>query len=621
MWHKNVGRKLVFAGVLLLFSAALISCTSIGPGGKRWTVAIYLCGSNLETRQGWATKTLEELEGAHIPDDVSVVVQAGGAKEWESDEVPQNGCRLEVRNGTAAVVGQATEASMGAEGTLADFLQFVQESHPASHTAVVLWDHGGGPLVGACFDETSDFDALTLPELNEAFAVGVKARGGQPYDIVGFDACLMGSLETAALLADDAHWLVGSEEIETGAGWDYGALINALGSDSDAQDACEAICDGYVDKSARRRKDAMATLAAVDLSKIANVCDALGNALATTRSTKGDDTAALRALAYGVRQAESFGGASDNEGHTNLVDLLGAARQAMTSPEYGSSWQTLADALEQAVPYHVCGKATSGANGLSLWYPVSATTKDVASYMGVSPLTAYASALSELFLGGIEPLEVIDAGSIGDDGSLSVTIDPKSAGSFFDLYVVNRRADGTYADTNVDIHDDWEGLTFTYDPSKAVAITLDGMPLDASVIGYGSGFQTFSSPVQVNGRTTNLRTSWIMDDGKNGGHYEVLGTWDGIDELTGLADRSLDDLENGAEVGAVSKETGEVRDHITLGPTPTVDEVPMAPGSYECWFVALDLLGNEHESSKVTYEVLNDGTTRIMAVGGVPVAQ
>jgi hypothetical protein len=112
-----------------------------------------------------------------------------------------------------------------------------------------------------------------------------------------------------------------------------------------------------------------------------------------------------------------------------------------------------------------------------------------------------------------------------------------------------------------------------------------------------------------------------MDDGKNGGHYEVLGTWDGIDELTGLADRSLDDLENGAEVGAVSKETGEVRDHITLGPTPTVDEVPMAPGSYECWFVALDLLGNEHESSKVTYEVLNDGTTRIMAVGGVPVAQ
>lgn len=137
----------------------------------------------------------------------------------------------------------------------------------------------------------------------------------------------------------------------------------------------------------------------------------------------------MRALAYGVRQAECFGGASDNEGHTNLVDLMGVAQEAATSSEYGTAWQELADALGKAVPYHVCGKAASGANGLSLWYPISATAKDVSSYLGISPLATYASALSQLYLQDFGPIQFLDAGSIGKDGALSVTIDPMSAGS------------------------------------------------------------------------------------------------------------------------------------------------------------------------------------------------
>lgn len=185
-----------------------------------------------------------------------------------------------------------------------------------------------------------EFDALALPELDEAFAAGVEARMGTPYDIVGFDTCLMSSLETASLLSDDARWFVGSEETEAGAGWDYGTFVESLDAGLDAQTVCKSICDSYLDKSAVRHKDATTTLASVDLGKVAQVCDALGNALAATRTAKGDDTAAMRALAYGVRQAECFGGASDNEGHTNLVDLMGVAQEAATSPEYGTAWPT-----------------------------------------------------------------------------------------------------------------------------------------------------------------------------------------------------------------------------------------------------------------------------------------
>lgn len=46
----------------------------------------------------------------------------------------------------------------------------------------------------------------------------------------------------------------------------------------------------------------------------------------------------------------------------------------------------------------------------------------------------------------------------------------------------------------------------------------------------------------------------------------------------------------------------------------------MEPGTYECWFVAMDLLGNEWPSDRVEYEVSEDGVTTIRTVGGEPVA-
>ena len=116
---------------------------------------------------------------------------------------------------------------------------------------MVLWDHGGGPLKGVCYDETRDYEALSLKELDEGLEAGVKARGGIPYDIVGFDACLMGSLETAVMLSDDAKWLVASEEIEAGAGWDYSELLHAISRKHDPVKVATAICDGYLKKCAK----------------------------------------------------------------------------------------------------------------------------------------------------------------------------------------------------------------------------------------------------------------------------------------------------------------------------------------------------------------------------------
>ena len=45
-----------------------------------WTVMIYLCGTDLESRWGMATYNLSEIAKTDPNDAVNVVIQTGGAK-------------------------------------------------------------------------------------------------------------------------------------------------------------------------------------------------------------------------------------------------------------------------------------------------------------------------------------------------------------------------------------------------------------------------------------------------------------------------------------------------------------------------------------------------------------
>ena len=596
----------------------MLACANVtNSDSGSWTICLYLCGSNLESRQSWGTKTLTEICDAKIPANTNVVIQAGGAKRWHNDDVTSNGKRFVVNNHELENVDDASEASMGEASTLADFLNYCSKEYPAEHTAIILWDHGGGPLKGACYDETQKFDALTLAELDDALAKGVEGRGGKPYDIVGFDACLMGSLETASILADDAHWLVASQEIEAGAGWDYNALFNALRKSPDVPKLAEAICDGYMKKCSKRGKDAAATLSVVDLSRIDKVEEALNAAITQLEDEKETNVQALRHLAFGTRYAESFGGSTKMEGRSNLVDLKGMAEGNVEgSADEGAAWNALAAAVDEAVTYRACGSTTTGANGLSIWYPQVFDADDLAAYAKSSPLSSYVQALTRLFDSSVGKVTFSDAGSSANKDKFSVTIDPDTAEAFFDLYVVNEAVDGSYADTNVDISDDWENLTFAYTPANAVAITLDGMVLDASLVSYEYDYEVFSAPVTVNGEDANLRIGWIWnDDEPSGGHYELLGVWNGIDHVTGIADRSSGGLAPGTKVGARSLSTDEVREEIVVGKNIELSEAPLAPGRYECHFVALDLMGNEYPSNTCTYEVDDKGSTKLVSIG------
>ena len=100
---------------------------------------------------------------------------------------------------------------------------------------------------------------------------------GADLDVVGFDACLMGMIEVAWALKDDADYFVASQASEPGDGWDYANWLNLwLSGDITAERLATTEVVTYGDFYAGSG-DPWWTLtqSAVDMSQL----DALGSAI------------------------------------------------------------------------------------------------------------------------------------------------------------------------------------------------------------------------------------------------------------------------------------------------------------------------------------------------------
>jgi hypothetical protein len=133
---------------------------------------------------------------------------------------------------------------------------------------------------GLAYDDGSG-DCLDNRELTTALA---HAHGvlGRPVDVVGMDACLMTMLEVAYQLRDHARILVGSEDLEPGAGWPYTAVLGDLTArpSMTAAELATTIVRRFADSYADDREDV--TQSAIDLSRLdelVGAVDALARAL------------------------------------------------------------------------------------------------------------------------------------------------------------------------------------------------------------------------------------------------------------------------------------------------------------------------------------------------------
>lgn len=361
-----------------------------------WTVLVYMNGDN--DLEYFALQDFIEMVNVPGNPKLNVLVQLDRAEDgaspgYSSDDLGPAGNftsakRFRVNSQDTSILDDLGEVNMGSEDTLADFVEWGVREGNTGHYGLVFWDHGGGwDLFGP--DDSDDHDGLDLPEIAGGIASGLEAAGRDvKLDFVGFDACLMATLETAQAVRPYASLLLASQELEPGSGWDWTAL-EVLSADPSAsgQDFGKEIIERYGPHVGETRN---ATLSMVDLDKLGEVTDALGALASALDDVDPQLVGQVRA------RTPEFAGGHDK----GLIDLsqfaedLGAADDALTDATQG-----LVTALDAVVLSDYHGPDAGYSHGLSLYFPLTPATYE-ASYAQLTGITEWQSYLNDYLNAG-----------------------------------------------------------------------------------------------------------------------------------------------------------------------------------------------------------------------------
>lgn len=354
----------------------------------KWAIYVYMCGSNLESDDGSATDDLSEMLDAKFSKNVNVVVETGGSKKWNNNMMSSKKLeRYLINKKGIQKVGTAKKASMGKESTLTDFLKFCNKKYPAENQMVIFWNHGGGSLGGACYDELYNDDHLTLNEIDSAFN---KSFGSKRIEAIGFDCCLMATLDTANICKNHAKMLVGSEETEPGNGWYYTDWLTALNKSPKMSNAKlgKSICTSYVKGCKKAQTQDEITLSAIDLNKINLVTDSVNLLSLELFSKAVEDSSTITKFGRAASKTENYGGNTDKSGYFDILDL-GDFLNKSSANKYEAS-EYVKEALNKAVVYNINSKLRSKASGLALYYPYSKSLAAQQKYEAVAASDLYA---------------------------------------------------------------------------------------------------------------------------------------------------------------------------------------------------------------------------------------
>ena len=327
---------------------------------KTVTVMVYMCGTDLESEGGMATSDIEEMANATLSDSVRVILETGGTSRWQNELIKSNtNQRFRIHQGGLETLDKNLgKQSMVEPETLASFIQFCKSEYPADRYILVLWDHGGGSLTGYGYDEIFPGDSMSLDEINAALK-----SGGVQFDAIGFDACLMATLETALVTEQYADYLIASEAVEPGTGWYYTNWLSSLSADPaiPTLDLGKEIIDDYIKTS----RTSQTTLSMMDLAELNGTVPAAFTAFASSTSD-------LISNNEFTKVADARSGSKDfsTSSKINQIDLIHFA-QNLATPEATA----LADALTGCVKYNRNSTNISHANGVSIYFPYQSLSK------------------------------------------------------------------------------------------------------------------------------------------------------------------------------------------------------------------------------------------------------
>ena len=348
------------------------------PGTK--LLAIYMVGSDLEEDYLSGTSDFKELVQGHhslITDHVvEVIVAFGGANKdgWRGmkfanmDQIIADGQDQQFGNETSpgSYLYQDNNANMDDEESLTLFLTYIRETYPGfEQRFLTFWDHGN-TYRGFGGDTNFPYDYLDMNEITRSFELS----HSDIFDLIGFDACLMASIEVAKVVEPYANYMIASEEEEPGHGWLWSEVIQVYAEQDDIVEAGKLMVDNFV-QNVHEYEDKRKTLSLLDLNRYDELVAALDPVVTLMNHQILFDDEYAAPVASTITRSGAFG-ESERDDSRSSIDLKHFAlllSEDFAGTELGSNLEELIVAIDQFVIHSNHDGSRPYAHGIAIAPP------------------------------------------------------------------------------------------------------------------------------------------------------------------------------------------------------------------------------------------------------------
>ncbi len=380
----------------------------LGDGKDTITFMVYMCGTDLESKYGMSSADLSEMASADFGDNINIIVYTGGCAKWKTNGISNRVNQVfQVKKGSmTCLVSDDGDKAMTDPNTLSSFIKWTAQNYPANRYELIMWDHGGGSVSGYGYDEIhKSSGSMSLSGINKALK-----DAGITFDMIGFDACLMATAETALMLDPYADYLVASEETEPGIGWFYTNWLTKLGANTSMStlELGKNIIDDYTNACAQKCRGQATTLSLIDLAEFSNTVPSKIGSFST--SVSGLITAKEYKQVSDARNVTREFAQSSRIDQVDLVNLA----ENMNTPE----GKELSKALKGAVKYNRTSKNMTNAFGVSIYFPYQRTSyvdKACSNYSAIGMNDEYSKCIRQF--ASLETSGQIQAGGSSNAGS------------------------------------------------------------------------------------------------------------------------------------------------------------------------------------------------------------
>ncbi len=302
---------------------------------KKWLVIHYGAGDNNLAR--FIHSDVNELEKIGSDTNTHVVAMLDLGKQYG---VPFKGAKIfylkqdnDLSKINSPVIKNLGQVNTADPKFMAIVLKEIINRFPAENIAIFIGDHGAG-WQGAVEDDSHGGKFMKIHEIREALEEVSKSLG-KKIDLLAWDACLMAMAEVGYELKDAVKYMVASEQLEGGGGYNYTILFSKAMAEALKNMQAATLSKIKVGpeefaklivEAAKEYSHDIETISAVDLDKVKNLADSI-NSFAETVLNKATQEEYIKHL----------------KDYKNLIDQINSLKAEKKEVDYDKIIEILKD--------------------------------------------------------------------------------------------------------------------------------------------------------------------------------------------------------------------------------------------------------------------------------------